>query len=135
MKSKIFLIMLAGFIPAALLMALDHFQLAALPPVLLLATRWLAIAGLTAYAITRRSLTTWIMASMIIGAEVGHDWPTQAMQARVLSQIFLQLIKTIIAPLLFATLVVGIANHSDLKQVGRMGIKALIYFEIVTTLA
>ena len=51
------------------------------------------------------------------------------------SQIFLRLIKTIIAPLLFATLVVGIAGHSNLKQVGRMGLKAIIYFEVVTTIA
>jgi proton glutamate symport protein len=53
----------------------------------------------------------------------------------VLSSIFLRLIKTIIAPLIFSTLVVGIAGHSNLKQVGRMGIKALLYFEIITTLA
>ena len=53
----------------------------------------------------------------------------------MLSSIFLRLIKTIIAPLIFSTLVVGIAGHSNLKQVGRMGIKALLYFEIVTTLA
>jgi proton glutamate symport protein len=53
----------------------------------------------------------------------------------VLSQIFLRLIRTIIGPLLFATLVVGIAGHPNLRQVGRMGIKALIYFEVITTLA
>jgi proton glutamate symport protein len=53
----------------------------------------------------------------------------------VLSKIFLKLIKTIVAPLIFATLVVGIAGHSNLKQVGRMGLKAIIYFEVVTTLA
>ena len=54
---------------------------------------------------------------------------------RLLSQIFLRLIKTIIAPLLFATLVVGIAGHPNLRQVGRMGIKAILYFEVVTTIA
>ena len=54
---------------------------------------------------------------------------------RLFSLIFLRLIKMIIAPLLFATLVVGIAGHHDLKQVGRMGVKSFIYFEIVTTLA
>ena len=54
---------------------------------------------------------------------------------QMLSIIFLRLIKTIIAPLIFSTLVVGIAGHSNLKQVGRMGIKALIYFEVVTTIA
>lgn len=97
--------------------------------------RWLVIAVLVAYALVRRSLTTWILASMIVGAEIGHDWPHLASSLRLLSQIFLRLIKTIIAPLIFATLVVGIAGHTDLRKVGRMGIKALIYFEVVTTLA
>jgi proton glutamate symport protein len=72
---------------------------------------------------------------MVVGAEVGHDFPEVAVALRVLSQIFLRLIRTIVAPLLFATLVVGIAGHSNLRQVGRMGVKALVYFEIVTTLA
>ncbi len=99
------------------------------------AGRWIAIAGLSVYAVRRRSLTTWILVSMIVGAEIGHDWPQAAVSLRVLSQIFLRMIKTIIAPLLFGTLVVGIAGHADLKQVGRMGVKALIYFEVVTTLA
>ena len=72
---------------------------------------------------------------MVIGAEVGHDFPELAVSLRFLSQIFLRLISTIVAPLLFATLVVGIAGHSNLRQVGRMGVKALVYFEVVTTLA
>jgi proton glutamate symport protein len=97
--------------------------------------RWLAIAALVAYAAVRRSLTTSILVGMLVGAEIGHDWPAAGINLRVLSQIFLRLIKTIVAPLLFATLVVGIAGHADLKKVGRMGIKALIYFEIVTTIA
>jgi proton glutamate symport protein len=97
--------------------------------------RWLSIAGLFAYGLKRRSLTAWILVSMAIGAEVGHDWPAVGQNARVLSQIFLKLIKTIIGPLLFGTLVVGIAGHTNLRQVGRLGIKALLYFEVVTTLA
>jgi proton glutamate symport protein len=104
-------------------------------PGVALAGRWLAIGGLVLYALRRRSLTTWILISMAVGAEIGHDWPHVAIQLRVLSQIFLRMIKTIIAPLLLGTLVVGIAGHSNLKQVGRMGVKALVYFEIVTTLA
>jgi proton glutamate symport protein len=104
-------------------------------PSMSLIGRWTAIAGLGIHAIRRRSLTTWILVSMIIGAEIGHDWPEVGISLRVLSQIFLRMIKTIIAPLLFGTLVVGIAGHSDLKQVGRMGLKALVYFEVVTTLA
>jgi proton glutamate symport protein len=97
--------------------------------------QWVALVGLGLYAWRRRSLTTWILVSMAVGAEIGHDWPALGQSARVLSQIFLRLIKTIIAPLLFATLVVGIAGHSNLRQVGRLGIKALLYFEVVTTIA
>jgi len=107
----------------------------ALPPAVLISFRWIAIGAFGAYALARRSLTTWIFFAMLAGATLGHDWPHVAVNLRVLSQIFLRLIKTIIAPLLFATLVSGIAAHSDLKKVGRMGVKAIIYFEVVTTLA
>jgi proton glutamate symport protein len=122
-----------GLIAVSALVAAAGF-LAGLPAVGF-AGRWTAVAGLVAYGLLRRSLTTWILVSMVVGAEVGHDWPAIGMSLRVLSQIFLRLIKTIIAPLLFGTLVVGIAGHSNLKQVGRMGVKALVYFEVVTTLA
>lgn len=77
----------------------------------------------------------WILISMVIGAEIGHDYPEIGMKLQVLSKVFLKMIKTIVAPLLFATLVYGIAGHSDLKQVGRMGWKSILYFEVVTTLA
>jgi len=99
------------------------------------AGRWTLVAGLLLYAGHKRSLTAWILVAMVVGAEVGHDWPWLGIGMRLLSLIFIRLIKTIIAPLLFATLVVGIAGHPDLRQVGRMGLKALVYFEVVTTLA
>ncbi|WP_239691950.1 dicarboxylate/amino acid:cation symporter [Hymenobacter coccineus] len=83
----------------------------------------------------RRSLTLWIVLSMLVGIEIGHDAPAVALPLKVLSDAFLRLVKTIIAPLVFATLVVGIAGHANLKQVGRMGLKALVYFEVVTTFA
>ena len=83
----------------------------------------------------RNSLTLWILAAILLGAAVGHWLPGIAVDLRVLSQIFLRLIRTVVAPLLFSTLVVGIAGHSNLRQVGRMGVKALVYFELVTTLA
>ena len=67
-------------------------------------------------------LTAWIFIAMLLGAEIGHDFPNVATNLRVLALIFLRLIKTIIAPLLFATLVVGIAGHSNLRQVGRLGL-------------
>ena len=72
---------------------------------------------------------------MAIGTEIGLDFREFSQNLRFLSTIFLRLVKTIVAPLLFATLVVGIASHSNLKQVGRMGWKSLLYFEIVTTIA
>src|SRR2546428_5391681 len=97
--------------------------------------RWFVISVFIAFGWKRKSLTTWIFVAMIVGAEIGSDWPGIAINLRLLSLIFLNLIKTIIAPLLFSALVVGIAGHSNLRQVGRMGVKALVYFEIVTTLA
>jgi proton glutamate symport protein len=123
------------FTIGVVLALLDAMGIVPVPAPVLFATRWLAIAALTAYALRRRSLTTWILVAMVIGAAVGHDFPDVAVGLRVLSQIFLRLIRTIVAPLLFATLVVGIAGHSSLRQVGRMGVKALVYFEIVTTIA
>lgn len=103
-----------------------------------IAATFVRCAGLVllAYAvIRRRSLTLWIFFSMLLGLEVGLDLPNLASQTHFLSDIFLRLIKVIIAPLLFAVLVVGIAGHADLKKVGRLGIKSLIYFEIVSTIA
>ena len=102
---------------------------------MLFTLRWLVVAALILFAARRRSLTTWILVAMVAGAVFGRDFPEAATQLRILSTIFIRLIRTIIAPLLFATLVVGIAGHGNLKQVGRMGVKALVYFEIVTTLA
>ena len=126
-------LLLAGLV--AVLWAVAHYSGAPIPPQLLLAFRWLAVLAFCGYSYSRRSLTVWIVAGILAGAEFGHDWPTTAASMQVLSIIFLRLIKTIIAPLIFSTLVVGIAGHSNLKQVGRMGIKALIYFEVVTTIA
>jgi Na+/H+-dicarboxylate symporter len=102
---------------------------------LFLIMRWLVLLTLVAYASFRRTLTAWIFVAMLLGAEIGHDIPNVATNLRVLAMIFLRLIKTIIAPLLFATLVVGIAGHSNLRQVGRLGLRAIVYFEIVTTIA
>lgn len=106
-----------------------------LPPAPLVTLRWVALAAFAAWAAARRSLTAWIVVGMVAGAEVGHDAPAAALHLQILGEIFLRLIKTIVAPLLFGTLVSGIAGHADLKQVGRMGVKALVFFEAVTTLA
>src|SRR5262249_17348249 len=97
--------------------------------------RWLAIALIAAYATSRRSLTAWILVGLLAGAGLGHDASAVAAKLQVLGTIFLRLIRVIIAPLLFAVLVVGIAGHPDLKKVGRLGIKSLVYFEAVSTIA
>ncbi len=135
MKSKLALAAFLLLTAAAILSVANRYHWISFPSGTLAAVRWLGIAALIGYAALRRSLTTSILVGMLVGAEIGHDWPSLGVSLRVLSQIFLRLIKTIVAPLLFATLVVGIAGHADLKKVGRMGFKALIYFEIVTTIA
>ena len=83
----------------------------------------------------RPTLTTMIFVGMAAGLLVGWLFPDAGAALKPLSTMFIRLIKSVIAPLLFATLVVGIAGHGNLRQVGRMGLKALIYFEVVTTLA
>src|SRR5262249_32064419 len=81
------------------------------------------------------SLTTWILISLVAGIAFGAFFPGPAKELRLLGTIFLRLIKSIIAPLTFATLVAGIAGSGSIKTMGRIGGKAIIYFEIVTTIA
>ena len=114
---------------------LIHEEIHPISDSVLFLTRWIFLAGLALFAGYKRSLTTWIFTAMAIGIEIGVDFPAFSQNLRFLSTIFLRLIKTIVAPLLFSTLVVGIASHSNLKQVGRMGWKAILYFEIITTFA
>jgi proton glutamate symport protein len=83
----------------------------------------------------RSSLTYWIVFAMLFGLELGLDWPQLASHLRFLSDIFLRLIKVIVAPLILGTLVTGIAGHGDVRKVGRIGLKSLLYFEVVTTVA
>lgn len=80
-------------------------------------------------------LTIAIFVSLILGILVGWLFPAFAIKTHVLAEVFLRMVKMIIAPLLFATLVVGIAGHGDAKSLGRLGIKTIAYFEIVTTFA
>jgi len=83
----------------------------------------------------RISATQWIFIGMAFGIALGHFWPEIAVHTKVFSNIFIRLIKSIIAPILFATLVVGIASTGSVKTMGRIGGKALLYFEVVTTIA
>ncbi len=123
------------FTIVAILHALDWNDLVNIPDVILSTSRWVLSASLIVYSFIKKSLTAWIMTSMVIGVFIGYDYPNFSQELKFLRQIFLNLIKAIVAPLLFSTLVVGIAGHSDLKQVGRLGWKSLLYFEIVTTIA
>ena len=129
------LFLLAVVFLVSLLTIINHFNLIDIGKNVLMVFRWFALLAIIGFAWYRKSLTTWILISMLIGAEFGYDLPQIAVKLNIISKIFLRLIKTIIAPLLFATLVVGIAGHSNLKQVGRMGWKSLLYFEIVSTIA
>src|SRR6266704_5659569 len=86
-------------------------------------------------ALPKVSLTTKIFIGLILGILLGWLKPEWGIAVRPLSLLFLNLIKSVIAPLIFATLVVGIAGTGDIRQVGRIGLKSLVYFEIVTTFA
>jgi proton glutamate symport protein len=134
-KRKYSLITLLAITLIIILQALVSWKILLLPPFTMIVLRWTALAFVIGFAVMRKSLTTWILISMVIGAEFGYDFPAVASHLNIVSKIFLRMIKTIIAPLLFATLVYGIAGHANLRQVGRLGWKSLVYFEIVSTIA
>ena len=80
-------------------------------------------------------LTTRIFIGLAVGIVIGHVWPDTGIAIRPLADLFLRLIKMILAPLIFSTLVIGIAGTGDLKAVGRIGLKAILWFELATTFA
>lgn len=86
-------------------------------------------------AVKRLSLTSWTLLGLIAGIVLGIVAPGFAKQLGPISNVFLRLIRTIIAPLIFGTLVAGVAGGGDLKRMGRVALKAIIYFEVVTTIA
>lgn len=119
----------------ALISVFKIFNWLAVPESIFTFSRAISILAFTLLAWRKKSLTIWILLGLVAGAEFGYDFPQMAGSLQFLSEIFLRMIKTIIAPLLFATLVNGIAGHTDLRQVGRMGWKSLLYFEVASTLA
>jgi proton glutamate symport protein len=135
MKNKLLGAVIVAATVAIAASLLASWDMVLFPTMMLVILRWLAIVLIAAYATSRRSLTGWIFVGLLAGAELGHDWPNVAIKLQLLGTIFLRLIKVIIAPLLFGTLVVGIAGHADLKKVGRLAVKSLVYFEVVSTLA
>jgi proton glutamate symport protein len=120
------------------LIGLGLFLVGALLPIspgLSALVRWLGLALIALGGFRKSTLTYWIFFAMLAGGEIGFDWPHVAEHLRILSDIFLRLITVIVAPLILGTLITGIAGHGDSKGVGRIGLKSLIYFEIVTTIA
>src|SRR2546425_9616276 len=82
----------------------------------------------------RRTLTQWIIAAMVVGVVVGIFFPRFAVSLSPISTVFLRMIKSIIVPLIFGTLAVGIAGHADdMKGIGRLALKPIAIFEVVTT--
>ncbi|TAH26715.1 MAG: dicarboxylate/amino acid:cation symporter [Cytophagales bacterium] len=134
-NKKISLLLLFFLFLVAGLHLITFYEIAVIPKYFLLSSRIATYIFIVYYGIQKKSLTTWIFISMILGAEFGYTFPEIASNLKILSKIFLRLIKSIIAPLLIATLSVGIAAQSDTKQLGRMAWKALLYFEVVTTIA
>jgi len=125
----------ASLVVVLLIHLLDFYKVIYLSREVLLCLRLLVGAVLVVYALRRKKLSVWIFVSMYLGVELGHDLPELSAHLRVISQVFLKLVKCVIAPLLFATLAIGIAGHSNLRQVGRIAWKSVLYFEVVTTLA
>jgi len=123
---------LAGFILLGLGFLLIHF----LPgQAIATAVRWAALVLLAFVGVQKRSLTYWIFFALLVGLEIGLDWPVFAVRLKILTDIFLRLIKVIVAPLILGTLVTGVAGHGDIRKVGRIGWKSLLYFEAITTIA
>lgn len=112
-----------------------HYIWHIIPDDVLFAARWISILSLIFYCFNKKSLTSWILFGIVLGAVLGYDFPNLAKSLHPLSSGFIRLVKTIVGPIIFATLVYGIAGHHDLKQVGRMAWKSLLYFYSATTLA
>src|ERR1700736_1952698 len=82
-----------------------------------------------------KNLYVQVLAAIVIGVALGYFNPTLGAQMKPLGDAFIKLIKMMIAPIIFTTVVVGIAKMGDMKAVGRVGLKAIVYFELVSTLA
>src|SRR5262249_16286784 len=98
------------------------------------AIRTIGIAVLAYAAAQWRSITAWTFFAIIAGIALGVDLPAVALHTHVLAEIFLRLVRVIVAPLIFATLTTGIAAHGQVRSLGRLALKMLIDFEVVTTL-
>src|SRR5664280_35981 len=109
-------------------------SLAHAPAEVAISLRWVALGLFLPVAWRRRSLLLWTFYFMLAGAELGADAPQFAAQTHFLGEIFLRLIRMIVAPLIFGGIVTGIAGHGELRGVGRVALKSILYFEVATSL-
>ena len=100
-----------------------------------IATRVAGLALLAFAAMRKNTLTGWTFFAILAGAELGADAPRVGIHLHILAEIFLRLVRLIVAPLILCTLTTGIAAHRELKSLGRVALKTLVYFEVITTLA
>lgn len=135
LKKQVALITILTISIAVILTLIYEFNIFSIQPGFMQAVRWIVAAVLFLNALSRRNLTTWILTCLVLGVFVGLDFPDFAKALQPLSQGFIKLVKTIVGPILFATLVYGIAGHSDLKSVGRMAWKSMLYFFCATSCA
>ena len=134
-KKRIGLVTLLTITIAFIITLFCEFDILGVSAPVMLAVRWITAIVLVLNAFVRKNLTTWILTCLVLGVFVGLDFPDLAIAMHPLSQGFIKLVKTIVGPILFATLVFGIAGHSDLKSVGRMAWKSMLYFFCATTCA
>ena len=134
-KKNVGYVMLITITVAIIITLLYEFNIVNVSPNVMMGVRWITASVLILNALIRRNLTTWILTCLVLGVFVGLDFPDLAIALHPLSQGFIKLVKTIVGPILFATLVFGIAGHSDLKSVGRMAWKSMLYFFCATTCA
>ena len=104
------------------------------PAAVAISVRWAGLIIFFPILLERRSLMLWTFYAMVAGVVFGADCPHIATEMHFLGDIFLRLIRVIVAPLIFATITTGIAGHNQLKGVGRVAVKSLIFFEVATTL-
>jgi proton glutamate symport protein len=97
--------------------------------------RTAGLALLAVVTVNRSSITTWTFFAILAGTELGVDAPATAVHLHVLAEIFLRLVRVIVAPLILGTLATGIAAHGQLRSLGRIAWKTFLYFEVVTTFA
>ncbi|WP_199117428.1 dicarboxylate/amino acid:cation symporter [Pedobacter sp. ASV28] len=134
-KTRIGIITIISITIALIITLLKEFDIVPVSDDVMKSMRLIIAVVLIAFALFRKNLTTWILVCMLLGVFVGVDFPNVAGALHPLSKGFIKLVKTIVGPILFGTLVYGIAGHSDLKQVGRMAWKSMLYFFCATSCA